>query len=583
MTKDGETVHNLTYEYDTLHRLRKVQQNGRGRVVYTYDKNGNRATMRYANGSITTYTYNKANWVTGISAVTGSTVLTNYSYTYYADGNRKSETDSISGTQTTYVYDDLGRLTQESETGGLTVNYTYNAAGNRTQMEVSGTETYTTTYTYDANNRLTQESKTQGSTTSTTLYTYDDNGNLLRKGTIASAELYEYNGFNQLVVLKQGDGGATYGYNASGIRVSKNADDTYTYFLLNGGNVVGECTNDALSAVYLHGVNLVYRDTADGTEYYLHDAHGDIVALTNSAGAVTKRYAYDAFGNEVNPSDSDSNPFRYCGEYFDNEIGTYYLRARYYDPAIGRFTQQDSLLFTTRKLASGYEYADPLSLNLYTYCYNNPVAYLDPSGHMPVLELNALGILYNANLISAQTLSIIVLAQNGKNPFTAFHEIAQLNLAKHLRSRGYIPILEYPVLGVGEMDVYANGMGWEVKPIGRKGGGQLEKYLLAGGFSAGESIPMIMGIPIFGDFYMGLVQSPTEPGVVHYFFYTQDSLKETSKVASSVVKREYLSSSQKETLLVCGAILVLGFAVSEVGGGCGTLKMDSTNQECFNP
>ena len=68
----------------------------------------------------------------------------------------------------------------------------------------------------------------------------------------------------------------------------------------------------------------------------------------------------------------------------ENYSTTYYLRARYYDPAIGRFTQQDSLLFTTRKLASGFEYVDPLSLNLYTYCYGNPVRYADPSGNVPV-------------------------------------------------------------------------------------------------------------------------------------------------------------------------------------------------------
>lgn len=50
----------------------------------------------------------------------------------------------------------------------------------------------------------------------------------------------------------------------------------------------------------------------------------------------------DAFGNEVNPSNEDSNPFRYCGEYYDVETGTYYLRARYYDPRIGRFLSEDT-------------------------------------------------------------------------------------------------------------------------------------------------------------------------------------------------------------------------------------------------
>ncbi|WP_442945430.1 RHS repeat-associated core domain-containing protein [Oceanirhabdus sp. W0125-5] len=74
---------------------------------------------------------------------------------------------------------------------------------------------------------------------------------------------------------------------------------------------------------------------------------------------------------------NDTNPFRYGGEYFDSETGLYYLRARYYDPKIGRFTTEDSYW--------GKD-ADPLSLNLYTYCHNNPIIYVDPSGNFPSLS-----------------------------------------------------------------------------------------------------------------------------------------------------------------------------------------------------
>ena len=84
----------------------------------------------------------------------------------------------------------------------------------------------------------------------------------------------------------------------------------------------------------------------------------DVVAETNSSGTVVKSYIYDAFGVEQNPSDSDANPFRYCGEYYDSEIEQIYLRARYYDPSLGRFTQSDPAM-------SG--------ANWYVYCSNNPV------------------------------------------------------------------------------------------------------------------------------------------------------------------------------------------------------------------
>ena len=72
--------------------------------------------------------------------------------------------------------------------------------------------------------------------------------------------------------------------------------------------------------------------------YYVTNGHGDVTNLTDTTGAVVKTYDYDAFGQEYSPSSGDTNPFRYCGEYFDSETKSIYLRARYYSPAVGRFT-----------------------------------------------------------------------------------------------------------------------------------------------------------------------------------------------------------------------------------------------------
>ncbi len=107
-----------------------------------------------------------------------------------------------------------------------------------------------------------------------------------------------------------------------------------------------------------------------------------MVQLTDAAGTVTQEYEYDAFGNEQSPSANDTNTLRYCGEYFDAETGTIYLRARYYDPRIGRFTSADTVLQIMVELSSGIEVPDPLSLNRYTYCHNNPVMYVDYTGNM---------------------------------------------------------------------------------------------------------------------------------------------------------------------------------------------------------
>ena len=134
---------------------------------------------------------------------------------------------------------------------------------------------------------------------------------------------------------------------------------------------------------YIRGTSLAaayhytYGAKSDYT-YYVQNAHGDVVNLTDADGAMTKTYYYDAFGVEIGLDSGDINVFRYSGEYYDTETGSVYLRARYYNPATGRFTQKDK---------NNSEIESPLSLNLYTYCFNNPIIYCDNSGNSPVLVI----------------------------------------------------------------------------------------------------------------------------------------------------------------------------------------------------
>jgi RHS repeat-associated protein len=81
---------------------------------------------------------------------------------------------------------------------------------------------------------------------------------------------------------------------------------------------------------------------------------------------------YDIWGYPVQVQETVHNPFRYSGELWDDTIGLQYLRARWYDPKDGRFISEDTY--------KG-DITNPLSLNLYTYVHNNPLIYIDPSGH----------------------------------------------------------------------------------------------------------------------------------------------------------------------------------------------------------
>jgi RHS repeat-associated protein len=113
-----------------------------------------------------------------------------------------------------------------------------------------------------------------------------------------------------------------------------------------------------------------------------------VVVLTDENGTKEKTYSYTSFGIEYNPNTFDTNPFRYCGEYYDIVSGTIYLRVRYYNADLGRFTQED-----THWNISNMVYGDNpenktpnssaimQSGNLYVYCGNNPIMYRDLTGN----------------------------------------------------------------------------------------------------------------------------------------------------------------------------------------------------------
>lgn len=119
--------------------------------------------------------------------------------------------------------------------------------------------------------------------------------------------------------------------------------------------------------------------------YCIFNEHGDVTQLWSQDGTCKASYEYDAFGIERKPNKEDVNPFRYCGKNFDLISSTYYLRARVYRPSTGQFITEDSIEKTTRKMPNDQEITDPLSLNKYTYCHNNPIVYNDPTGHLPFL------------------------------------------------------------------------------------------------------------------------------------------------------------------------------------------------------
>ena len=122
------------------------------------------------------------------------------------------------------------------------------------------------------------------------------------------------------------------------------------------------------------------------------DMLGNIIALIDNTGNTVVQYNYDAWGNhkvvDANGNEVTSsthignlNPFRYRGYYYDVETGFYFLKSRYYDPEVGRFLNMDSIIFADNCETNG--------INLYAYCLNNPVNYIDPFGKFVILSTTA--------------------------------------------------------------------------------------------------------------------------------------------------------------------------------------------------
>jgi RHS repeat-associated protein len=329
---------------------------------------GNLQSYAYPNAVQTSYTYNSLNRMTNLSINGTSTILASYAYTLGAAGHRLSVTEQ-SGRTVQYTYDDLYRLTQENITGvpdaaqNGVVDYTFDPVGNRLARTSTLAAIPSQTSTYDANDRLASE-------------TYDNNGNTI----ISNGKTYNFDWENHLTSVNQG--AATYVYDGDGNRVAKSVAGVTTKYLVDMNNPTGyaqvldEIVGGGVQRTYTYGNDLISENQLINgnwqASFYGYDGHGSVRLLSDSAGAVTDTYTYDAFGNLLSQTGSTPNERLYAGEQYDADLGFYYSRARYLNPQYGRFLSMDSF---------GGSRADPLSLHKYLYTNGDPVNMLDPSGH----------------------------------------------------------------------------------------------------------------------------------------------------------------------------------------------------------
>jgi len=204
-------------------------------------------------------------------------------------------------------------------------------------------------------------------------FAYDANGNTQTMVTSSGTTTYSWDFENRLAsVTLPGSGGTVqFSYDPFGRRIKKSSNASTSIFAYDGDDIVEE-TNAAGTAVARYArTEFVDEPLAilrsGTTSYYEADALGSITSLSNSAGSLAQSYTFDSFGNTTNSSGSLTNTFQFTGRELDSETMLYFMRARYFSPATGRFLSEDP----TRFLAGE---------NFYSYVENDATNYVDSFG-----------------------------------------------------------------------------------------------------------------------------------------------------------------------------------------------------------
>jgi len=208
--------------------------------------------------------------------------------------------------------------------------------------------------------------------------TYDANGNTLFTG----GKSFTYDAENHLTGMNVSGTAVSIVYDAFGNRVAKTVNGVTTKYLVEDDmnptgypQVLDELTNGVVTRTYTYGLQRISEDqivsNAWAPGFYGYDGGGNVRQLTNLAGAVTDTYEYDAFGNKINSTGTTPNNYLYRGEQYDGDLGLYYLRARYYNPATGRFMSRDP---------EDHAPTAPNQLHKYLYAGGDPVNAFDPTG-----------------------------------------------------------------------------------------------------------------------------------------------------------------------------------------------------------
>ncbi|MCK5581374.1 MAG: VCBS repeat-containing protein [Candidatus Omnitrophica bacterium] len=338
-------------------------------VVNTvYNVVGQITRIEYGNGSIEEYTYDALSMRLTQKVTTDGlgALVQDLSYVYDGVGNIVEIVDAVGSANQSFEYDALGRLvTAVGESYGAK-DYVYDEIGNL--MEKDGRF-----YAYGENGAGPHAvtSLSDGS-----LFGYDENGNMTNRVEDGVTTIYAYDVENRLQeVQKNGGTVAEFSYDGDGGRTRKviyDASVTNTRFV---GSLFEIANNRVSKFIYLGSQRVAAVN--DGEMSYYHTDHlGGLNVVTDADGLKTDVIEYTPFGSKTRHdkygTGEDVAWHYFTGQRLDDEVGLYYYGARYYDPSLGRFITADTIVPNP---------SNSQTFNRYSYCHNNPVNFVDPTGH----------------------------------------------------------------------------------------------------------------------------------------------------------------------------------------------------------
>jgi RHS repeat-associated protein len=393
------TTYTVTSSYDAYSRLSQLTYPSSGSsrfsAVYQYTANGYLQKVTSSSGITVYWTANTRNALGQVTEeALGNSLVTDNTFDP-ATGRLTAITTGSSVQSLSYTYDTLGNLlTREDNLKSLTETFTYDVANRVTGVTGPQNKTYSYNEIGNILNKSDVGAYTYGGTRPHAVtaaggvnYTYDNNGNIISD---SSGRNISFDGFNRPTQITKTGASGTLVYDAYDCLVeqilTKGSTTTTTIYI---GNLFEQVTTGSVTEyknyILAEGQQVAtcdyYKGQGDHYIFYLHKDHlGSTDVTTNSSGGVVDGLSYDPFGMRRNATTwmdqagitCSTTDYGYTGHIQLDTFGLIHMGARIYDPKLGRYISPDNVVQNV---------ADSQALNRYSYCANNPLRYVDPTGN----------------------------------------------------------------------------------------------------------------------------------------------------------------------------------------------------------